>query len=292
MSLTRKQILARVTAGGLTVGAPIGLMVWAYFLGTDATRSLTQQQDSAIGVWVSDPQWRIAPRLKIDIPSNTWTVELASPQQTLQGSQELNQQEINPGAEALVIVWGPEASAQPTYPPTVSKFDFPAVPAGETLLPSLPAGTQSTAPPPDQLKAQVFQISARDFYQGHTNIGDQAVFDIATSSPPGELFAKTPTGYVIDVPDLGPGVIDAACPPMDHRGLSNTIQNGGIAPEQQWFGQTCPTPPDVVDIALGPNEHLDSSLTQQKDSTIGLTQEWKSQPTPTEAGARGHLGTF
>jgi hypothetical protein len=263
----------------LVIPSVAGWQAWSY--GHAATGSLSAQPDAAIGVWVSDPNWHIAPQLKIDIPHKKWTVDLASPQQALDGSPNLN-----PGAVALVILWG-HAQFSDFVPRTagVVEHDAGPVPAGEAQLPSDPAGAPLTA--------QVFQIRAGDFYQNPPIIGGQAVVEIAQGDPPDQLFAANLAGYEIGVPDLGPGVIDATCPPTDHPGLAQTIQRtGGIATEPQWFGQTCPTPPDVVAITLGPNEHLDSSLAQPKDSSAGLIQEWNSLAAPTQAAAHGHLGSF
>ncbi len=293
---------------GLLIGSQVALIggpfVVGYHLGKVATNSLDPVKNSGVAVWVSDQNWHVAPRLAIDIPNGRWAVELTS--------SELKRDDVGKNAEVLVVLWGKASLSDPhpgdrnaeTLPPEVQKpLEFWVDPREVKF--HNPSGDPLPATGSDKIKAQVFQVTADDFFarvasEKHTD-GGPAIFDVATTSdPPPTLYTPTITGYVIDVPDLGPAGTETKCTTPESYALPQEI-HGLVAPHDHWYDVTCSAPPTSVVLTLKGNEHVDTSgLPAQRDAsassdsqnTSSNTQEWTTQAASTAATPSGHLGGF
>jgi hypothetical protein len=277
-----------------------GLGVWGWHNGNVATGSLQPVQNAGIGIWVSDNRWHVAPRLVIDIKRHRWTVELTS--------TEEDPAKVPQDAEAEVVLWGaavlpdphPGARDAPTLPPWPKEHIDVDVPPSEVEFFN-PDGRPLPASGADDVSAQVFQVTADEFFaaaDSHVK-GGPAIFDVATSDPPDGLFTQTTTGWVVDVPDVGPGGSETMCPTSVTDPLPAAIQPR-VHQHPSWYGATCPAPPTGVVLTFGDNEHLDTSGLPAQAEPSGSdsqnrstnSQEWTTQVASTAPPPSGHLGGF
>jgi hypothetical protein len=239
-----------------------GVFAWGNYLALTATGSLSARPDAVISVWVSDPNWHVAPDLNIS--QDALTLDLSIPR----GRQILV---TDPGAEVVIVFWADAQLIDPglgcllIVTPVTGHCPWPiswAKPGAyrRVLVPKEQAKAYDfNALPPTSganESAQVFRETASDYYASGSGRGNMSLFPLGGNLS-ASLYTTTATGWEAYVPSAGAaGDPVGGCSPRPSK-LPAAIAAAIGAEHQRWYATPCPAP--KVQLFPSISQHFDNS---------------------------------
>jgi hypothetical protein len=249
-----------------------GAFAWTNFLAQDGAGSSPADTTALITVWVSDPNWHVAPELYVG--QHSWLLMLSQQGNGLGVS--------NPDAEAVVVLWG---DAELSDPHPTCYLAAVGLNCGRPMSSAAPGSYQQVQVPKDQadsyvqrflsgnvpgfpgqtVPAQVFSVtehnySARGSYSG-------SVFPI-TGQPSSSLETTTSTGWSAYLPTAGDAGVSAGCSQAAPATLPAAIAAAVPGSAQQgWYETSCP---GSIQLLTGADEHFSDSTVPPSSTDNGI----------------------